>query len=472
MNEKQSKNSSKKPNIVFVFGDEWRGQAVGYAGDKNCHTPVIDSFSKEGVIFTNAISGCSVCCPYRASLMTGQYPITNGVFVNDVELKKDCYSIAIAFSDNGYNTAYIGKWHLYGSPKGQYERRENFVPRDHQLGFDYWKGFECTHDYNDSKYFFNDDPTERKWEGYDAFPQSRDAADYIKTHSKDEEPFMLLLSWGPPHFPLNSAPEKYRKMYENKEIVLRPNVPEDQKKNAIRDLKGYYAHIAALDDAFKIVWDSVKESGIEDDTIFIFTSDHGDMMFSQGLEMKLFPFKESINVPFLLHYPPITGRKTSKLTVPIDAPDIMPTLLGLCGLKIPETVEGRDWSPYIKGEKKITGEETGLLNMPSEFSLLFDYGINAYRGIYSLDCTYVRDTNGPWLLFDNRKDPCQMKNLIDVPEYKTIQDDMEKRLKEKLLSIHDEFLDGETYRKRFNLTHYMESDRESFKNSRRSERSH
>jgi arylsulfatase A-like enzyme len=113
----------RTPNIVFIFADEWRAQATGYNGDPNCATPVLDSLAAHSINVTHAVSGCRVCCPYRGSLMTGQYPLTNGVYINDVELNPDCRSIARAFGEAGYATAYIGKWHLYGSPDGRFGRR-------------------------------------------------------------------------------------------------------------------------------------------------------------------------------------------------------------------------------------------------------------------------------------------------------------------------------------------------------------
>ena len=182
------------------------------------------------------------------------------------------------------------------------------------LGFDYWKGFECNHDYNESTYFFNDDPTEREWEGYDAFAQSRDAAAYIQDHAGDDEPFLLMLSWGPPHFPLHTAPEEYRAAYENREIVLRPNVPEALREQAQEELRGYYAHIAALDDAFAIVSDAIDAAGIAENTIFIFAADHGDMRQSQGLDTKLFPWDESVCVPFLLRWPQLAETQGQEIT--------------------------------------------------------------------------------------------------------------------------------------------------------------
>ncbi|MHC4985116.1 MAG: sulfatase family protein [Planctomycetota bacterium] len=448
---------SRKPNVVFVFGDEWRMQATGFNGDPNCETPVLDGLAAQSVNITHAVSGAPVCSPYRASLLTGQYPLAHGVYINDVELDPNCQSVARAFKAGGYDTAYVGKWHVYGSPDGQYGRRSAYVPREHQLGFDYWKGFECTHDYNDSVYFVNDDPTPRKWEGYDALAQSHDAAAYIKGHADTDNPFLLMLSWGPPHFPLDSAPKQYRERYADREIELRPNVPPEMRDVAAAELRGYYAHIAALDDCMKVVLDAIDAAGLADDTIVVFTSDHGDMRGSQGLHTKLFPWDESIRVPFLLRWPALQ-KDGCELPVPLDAPDIMPTLLGLCDLVIPETVEGRDFSPLIRGDQTPTGDEAALLVMPAAFHELRLNGMKPYRGLRTMRYTYVRNTDGPWLLYDNQADPYQMSNLISRDSHAAIQTDLERQLQQRLDALGDEFLDGQTYLERDGLDHYYEAN--------------
>ncbi|NQU10643.1 sulfatase [bacterium] len=447
---------SRRPNVVFVFADEWRAQATGYAGDPNCETPALDRLARSSVSFPNATSGCPVCCPYRASLMTGQYPLTHGVFINDVELNPNVHSLARAFGHGGYDTAYIGKWHLSGSPDGRYGRRRVFVPRDHQLGFDYWKAFECCHDYQQSPYFFNDDPTPRLWEGYDAFAQSRDAAAYIRARATADRPFLLMLSWGPPHFPLHTAPEPYRQRYVNRSIALRPNVPPERRDQARDDLRGYYAPIAALDDCLAIVWAALRDAGIEDDTIFIFTADHGDMRQCQGLDTKVVPFDESVVVPFLLRYPRLAGHGGRQLSAPIDAPDIMPTLLALAGLPAPAGVEGIDWSPVIRGARSLTGDEAALLIMPSAFTELCRNGLRAYRGLRTARYTYVRDTRGPWLLFDNETDRYQMRNLARRPEHRALQERLANQLQQRLRAMGDEFRDSRFYLEQHGLTHYGE----------------
>ena len=448
---------NRLPNVVFIFADEWRAQATGYNGDTNCETPTLDALSRESLNITHAVSGSSVCSPYRASLMTGQYPLSHGVYINDVELDPTCLSLARAFRDGGYQTAYIGKWHLHGSPDGRYGRRETFVPRASQLGFDYWKGFECNHDYNNSHYFFNDDPVARTWDGYDAKAQNRDAAEYIAEHADDEEPFLLVLSWGPPHFPLDSAPTEYSDRYWERKIGLRPNVPETHRNEAISDLRGYYAHIAALDDCLRIVVDAIHSADIDQNTILVFTSDHGDMRGSQGLETKCYPWDESIRVPFLLRWPAL-GRGGAKLAAPVDAPDIMPTLLRLCSLPIPPSLEGRDWSSFIRGTEELTGDEAALLTMPAAFFRLRMHGMQPYRGLRSSRYTYVRNLDGPWLLYDNEQDPYQMRNLIGTPEHRDLQARLEDELQGRLDGIADEFLAGEAYLKRDELSHYEEAN--------------
>ena len=419
---------SRRPNVIFIFADEWRAQATGYNGDANCETPVLDALAGRSIDLTEAVAGCPVCCPYRGSLMTGQYPLSHRVIINDVELDPGCTSIADAFSVGGYQTAYIGKWHLYGSPGGEHERREASVPREYQLRFGDWKGFECSHDYHDSWYFHGDDPTPRKWEGYDAFAQSREAAAYIRDQAASEEPFLLLLSWGPPHFPLHTAPEEYRARYADRDIELRPNVPAQLHDKAREELRGYYAHVAAIDDALAIVLDAVREAGIEEETILVVTSDHGDMRQSQGLDTKLFPWDESVRVPFLLRWPQLHGAGARKLPLPLDTPDIMPTLLGLCGLEVPATVEGRDWSPVLRGEAALRGDEAALLNASVASTELVRNDMSPYRGLRSARYSYVRNLEGPWLFYDNVADPYQKHNLIGSAEHAGLQADLDRRL--------------------------------------------
>ncbi len=446
----------RKPNIVYILADQWRAQAFGYRGDPNAHTPAIDALAKESFEFTHAVSGFPVCSPYRASLMTGQYAVRNGLVVNDVELRPNGPTLGETFRKAGYSTGYIGKWHIYGSPDGKFGRRLAFIPESSRFGFDYWKTCECTHSYNKSLYYDGNNTTALYWEGYDAIAQTRDGCEFIRQHAKKSDPYFLILSLGPPHDPYGIAPDRYRAMFEKAEVKLRANVPPEKTEEALKMLRGYYAHMAALDDCVRQLREVVDQSGAADDTVFIFTSDHGDMLQSQGLHHKQHPWDESIRVPFLIRYPAVLGRKPRKSETTIDAPDIMPTLLGLAGLKAPESVQGTDYSPLIRGEKKDEKEPAALLNLPASFSVIRRAGFAEYRGVRTPRYTYVRSIYGPWLLYDNRTDPYQKRNLVNLKEHDALRSRLDRRLDAMLKKAGDEFLPGARYIERANATHYQE----------------
>jgi arylsulfatase A-like enzyme len=429
-------SNTRQPNVVFVFADQWRGQATGYAGDPNARTPHLDALERRSVNFINATAGCPVCSPYRASLLTGRHPLSHGVFMNDLHLDDRSVSIAQAFRNAGYDTAYIGKWHVDG------RGRSNFIPRERRQGFEFWKVLECTHDYNNSCYYA--DAGERLiWSGYDAISQTREASRYVAEHPGDR-PFLLMLSWGPPHAPYYTAPERYRSLFREEAIVLRPNVPEGCAEEARSSLMGYYAHIAALDDCLGQLLAELDEN-----TVFVFTSDHGDMHGSQGQRKKQHPYDESVSVPFLLHWPAGLGRTQRRVKTPIDAPDIMPTLLGLCGVAVPHTVEGSDLSPLVRGEDCRADDAVVIACYAPFGQYSRAHGGREYRGIRTTRHTYVRDLDGPWLLFDNHHDPYQLDNLCNRSEHAGVQAELDARLLRALAEVNDEFLPAEEYIRRW-----------------------
>ncbi len=448
------------PNVIFVFADQMRAQATGYAGNLDVHTPALDRLAAQSVNAVNAVAGNPVCCPYRASLMTGQYPLTHGVYINDVPLETDAPALAEVFAAHGYQTAYIGKWHLYGSPDGAYGRRRAYIPKAHRLGFEYWKAFECNHDYMASPYFEDEDPEPKMWDGYDALAQSRDACQYVRDHAGDGAPFFLMLSWGTPHNPYGQVPVRYAGLFEDRPLSLRPNVPEDRRDQAAETLRGYYAHIAAIDDGVGMLLDTLEETGLARDTLFVFTSDHGDMHGSQGVRRKQVPWDESIRVPLLLRYPRAFGTEGRELHTPVNTPDLMPSLLGLCGLPIPDTVEGQDYTPLIRGETDEAATmdfaPAAFLNYPVSFAMSRAQGLPAYRGIRTARYTYVRTLEGPWLLYDNLEDPYQLHNLCSGPAHARVQARLEDALQAWLDALGDRFLSPDFYLERDGLTHYQE----------------
>ena len=439
----------KRPNIVYVFADQWRVQDTGFAGNPQVKTPHLDSLAAQSVSFTHAVAGIPVCCPARACLLTGQHALTHGVFVNDVHLADDAVSMAKLFKSDGYDTAYVGKWHVDG------RGRSNYIPPESRQGFDYWKALECTHDYNNSRFYAGDSDQPLNWEGYDAIEQTKDVQAYLRGRSRDgdgksDTPFLLVLSWGPPHAPYETAPEAYRQMYDPHSIELRPNVPPEMAEEARNWIAGYYAHCTALDDCLGALLQTLEDEGLAENTIFVFTSDHGDMLGSQGEVKKQRPWEESIRVPFLLRWPQRFGWQGREVDALLDTPDILPTLLSLTDIPIPDTVEGRDFSATIEGGEDPSGG-AALIYCPHPFGqFLRPDGGREYRGLRTRNHTYARDLNGPWLLYDNEADPYQLDNLVNRASVSSIQAELEAQLQRKLSDRGDEFLPGQTYIERWN----------------------
>ena len=434
-----SSQEKKKPmNILVLHTDQWRAQAMGYRGDPNVKTPNIDKFARESANIVNAVSGMPVCTPHRASLLTGQRPLTHGLFMNDVQLDTAAVTIAEVLTNEGYQTGYIGKWHLDGSGRSAFT-----PPGPRRQGFQYWKALECSHDYNNSAYYSGDSPEKKFWDGYDALAQAKDAQAYLKAHAKDEKPFFLFLSWATPHAPYQTAPKEYIDMYDPEDIILRPNVPVEMQDKAKKSLAGYYAHCTALDDMLADVLKTLDDMGIRENTVVMFTSDHGDLLGSHNAFKKQQPYEESIRVPMLIDHP---GIKSGEYKALINSYDIMPTLLGLTGVDIPRSVEGYDFSKYLMGQSPLPDTVT-MISCVQPFGQWnrFQHSGKEYRGLVSLGYTYTRDLNGPWQLFDNIKDPYQMNNLVGNPSFSVLQSDMDVLLALKLKETGDEFLPGLEY---------------------------
>ncbi|MGI9552658.1 MAG: sulfatase-like hydrolase/transferase, partial [Aurantibacter sp.] len=275
---------------------------------------------------------------------------------------------------------------------------------------------------------------------------------FMKDKKSGNKPFLMLLSWGTPHAPYHTAPKDYRELYDADKMILRENVPDSLKQQVKKDLAGYYAHMTALDDMIGKLIRNLKESGQLEHTIVVFTSDHGDLLGSHGAYKKQQPYEESIRVPMLFYVPERLGISSGPREALINSEDILPTLLGLCNISIPGTVEGINYWDYLLGKEEI-GNETliGCVQPFGQWNKV-KHGAREYRGIKTLNYTYARDLDGPWLLFDNNKDPYQLNNLVGQPEFTTLQLDLDKRLTDRLKATGDEFLPGEVYLQQWGYT--------------------
>jgi len=452
-------SSAQKPNIVYVFADQLRSHALACYGNDQLRTPNIDRLAEEGVMFKNAVSTAPVCGPFRGMLMTGNYPVKNGMVLTDHFLRNPTQYFAEVCQSAGYSTGYIGKWHLDGYS------RDGYIPPERRLGFEYWRALECTHDYFDSKYYHQDEKEPRVWKNYDAISQTDTACDFIA--KQKDNPFCLFLSWGPPHDPYK-APAEYMKRFENKKIRLRENVndfetaekmwqdcdtelPEKwrnlRKRSKLRDkinntqieknYRGYYAAIETLDDCLGKILAELEKTGQLDNTILVFTSDHGDNLGSHRQIGKQLPFEESISIPFIIRYP--KKIKPSTVSDALLSPvDMMPTVLSLAGVTCPE-VDGKDISAAAMGhDKDIQDAVLIMKSIPLSTNWIFN-GNGAWRGVRTKRYTYARkaDTKKPWMLFDNLQDPFQMDNLIGKPAFTELQQKLDKRTDELLEQAGD-----------------------------------
>jgi arylsulfatase A-like enzyme len=433
-----SKEVSRKPNIVYILTDQWRGSALGYAGNPDVKTPNLDAFAKESVNFANAVSVTPVCTPHRAALLTGKFPTTTGMFLNDLYLPSEELTMAEIFKEAGYNTAYWGKWHLDG------HGRSNYIPRERRQGFDFWKGLECSHNYNKMPYYDNDDSKMKHWEEYSPFAIVKDANTYLTQHANDEKPFLAFISIATPHFPHQSAPKEFKDMYPPESLTLNPNVSLNYEVSARTELQGYYAHCTATDEAIGNVLNKLKELNLMENTIVVFSADHGEMMGAHGIKpfTKQMGWDESIKVPFLISYPDLGNHKGKVVNAPINTPDILPSLLGLSNITIPETIEGENLSTLIKNPDSETDRAALVMNVAP---FTGNYVDPAFRAIRTKQYTYLKTEHGDVSLFDNLSDPFQMNNLYNAPNIAGVQQELDVKLNEALKKIGDEFKSREYY---------------------------
>ncbi len=408
---------TQKPNLVFVFSDQHSWDMLGCNGNPDIITPHFDEFARQGVRFTHCISNSPVCTPYRGILMTGQHPLNCGAMQNDLQILPGHGNyLGEVLRDAGYHTGYFGKWHLYGGdrvrpvPAGpfRYGFDNEFLTNNCTLLFDaqhayYWDG-------NGHKQLYG------QWEPY---AQTDQAIAFVRRH--DNEPFALFLSWHPPHnwgraHEGYRAPEDCLALYDPAKLHLRPNVKDSA--SVRQKYQGHMAMITSLDRAFGRLMQQLAEQDLVDNTLVVFTADHGDMLLSYGWPNNKGRAEDgSCRVPLLMRFPGRLAPRTSRLL--IGSFDLMPTLLGLLGLPVPTTCQGNNLAEAIRARRDDAIQSQPLFFLPAD-----------WRGIYTRDYTYSFTLNpdsprnralSDNLLYDHRNDPWQLHNLFNSPEHQAVQ---------------------------------------------------
>ncbi len=412
-----------RPSILLLLADQWRGQTLGAAGDSNLKAPHLEELARGGLLFSRAYTSNPLCSPARASLFTGRFPHACQVPANNIRLPLDEPTISQALADAGYVTGYIGKWHLDGS------ETPGFVPPGpRRRGFAYWAAFNRGHRYFDSVYF-RDGPEPIRGEGFEPDYQTGLACDFIRQNAG--RPWFLVIAWGPPH-PPRTPPAPFAGWYDPERLRLRPNVPAAKAAEGRKALAGYYGLCSALDANVGRLLETLRSAGMLDETIIVFTSDHGDMLGSHGLEAKGVPFEEATRIPLLVRYGrAIRGGAASDM--PISIVDLMPSLLSLAGLPVPAGVQGRDLSQqWVRG----TGPRAesvycqGRLGTPEEWRMV----------VRGLDKLVVDRELNVTHLYNLGQDPYERTNLAREPGMARTRDEMTAILRDWMQRLGDRIL--------------------------------
>lgn len=419
-----------RPNLVYIIADQLRACSVGCYGNTQIDTPNMDALAAQGALFTNAVSTSPLCSPHRACLVTGRYPHITGVVRNDEILPASETSIAEVMGAGFYRTLYIGKWHLNGPTPDPINDPGWVGPADRQ-GFVRWIGFNCAHVYYDGKYYVDRDPLVRQIppEVYEPDFQTDQAIQFITANRSSR--FCVFLSFGPPH--ITQARRylppggDYHFPYDPETLTLRPNVDYPDAGEARQKYADYYGVTSDLDWNVGRVLATLDSLGLTQNTIVVVSSDHGDVLGSQysrtgRFNAKGYLYAESLDTPFILRYPQRVAP--ALVTELFTSVDILPTLLGLCGLPVPGGVMGRDFSPRLVWGLPPTDPPWGPV--PTSSSVLVGMFQGSWLGVrtaeYSFSCIGPNLT--PKLLFHNTIDPYQLVNRVDDPAYQSVRNEL------------------------------------------------
>ena len=430
----------KKPNIIWIMTDQQPGYMLSCNHDPNVHTPHLDTLAQYGINFENAVGGFPLCCPFRGSMLTSVYP-HKCVPGHQYQLPPNMPTIAKPFREAGYHTAYIGKWHLDGFDEQEGRAAMHIIPPERRGGFDYWVGYEN----NNSQY----DTWVHGGEGNDAFHYRLPGyetdcltdllLDYLDKRDENQ-PFFAVLSVQPPHDPYIAPPE-YARRFNPQQLTLRKNVPEidSVQKLARQELAGAYAMVENMDDNIGRIRQKLREKHLEDDTFLLFFSDHGDMHGSQGQFRKTTAYGEAVNVPFLISGPEsVYGHFCGRVPYPINHVDIAPTTLGLCGIPVPDWMEGTDYSGLYRNQK---AEYPHSAYLQSVIPTCHHHSVDrAWRGIVTADgWKYVCFENCDWLMFHLTEDPLEQMNLAHNSLYREKRAELREELRRWIEKTGDSF---------------------------------
>jgi len=340
-----------RPNILFVLVDQLGARWLPMYGQRKVQAPQLDEFAAESTVFERAVTTSPVCTPYRACLLSGRYPSQTGVMENGQAFPADVKSLADHLNEARYATHYVGKWHLSGAPQ-----ENRWAPPGKRAGFQRFIGWESHHVDHYGGLIWRDDPNDAiAMPGHETDALTTIALEELKKAAASTDSFFMMLSYQAPHPPCSPPPE-YLDIYRGRDLLDEPNaepsawfdMPQWRANyDAATFRQLYFGEISHLDAAFGRLLRGLNDLNLRDETLVVFTSDHGEMAGAHGMFGKGLMFEESLHVPLIVQSPGQTdGRRSRQLVTTID---IMPTLLDYAGAARPEAGEGISFRAQIDG---------------------------------------------------------------------------------------------------------------------------
>jgi arylsulfatase A-like enzyme len=423
--------NAEQPNVIVFFTDQQRWDTTGVHGNPLELTPHFDRMAKLGTHAALAFTCQPVCGPARASLQTGQYATACGSYTNGIPLREEARTIAHYFRDAGYDTGYIGKWHLAGT-------RTKPVPEHLRGGYDYWLAADALEHTSDAyrTVLFNNDNEPVELPGYRVDALTDAAIRYIADRRRSGKPFFLFLSYLEPHHQNHRddypSPDISRGRYTGK------YVPPDLAAlggNAHQHLDGYYGMVKRLDEALGRLNDALKSLGMDQDTVIAFTSDHACHFKTRNNEYKRSCHESSIRVPMAFSGPGFDGGGTLRELVSLI--DLPPTLLDAAGIPVPDVMQGRSMLPLLNGRRADDWPQEAFVQI-SESQVGRAIRTRRWKyGVTAPDRDPIRDSGSPeyveQYLYDLEADPYELTNLVDKLSHEPVRVRLRERLAARMI---------------------------------------
>jgi arylsulfatase A-like enzyme len=406
-------------NILFIFTDQMHKFALNCMGTDDIITPNLDKLASQGVLFTNAYSNCPICTPFRINLFTGLYSSQTNTLENESSIPDSCYTLADALNAGGYTTSYVGKWHIGDSGNKP-------IPENKRGGFQHFIGYQCYNGFQDNVCFYDEEGSETRFEKHRT-DVTTDLAIKRLNEIKDDK-FAMFVSYQAPHYPVQPDAE-YANLYKGKTIKRRFNCldidpytrtfsppspwPPDDCKNYIKYgnnldeyLRLYYAMITQIDANVGRLLEELERIGKRENTVVIFTSDHGDMQGAHGKKNKCLPYEESSGIPLIVSMPGAL-QNGSKCDALVSGIDFYPSMLDYADIKGQNALPGRSFMPLLSNTN--SSERSVFSEMPD------------WKMIRQGDFKLVVATEGlrPKKFFNLKNDPFEMNNLVDDTIYQS-----------------------------------------------------